>query len=61
MRQLLKAERTPFQAKAAMNLFLQGQGKETRKAIDEISIMLQNVHQRPQVHVKFGLTEIKQA
>lgn len=59
MSQFLKAERTQFQPKASMNFFLKGQGKETRKAMEEISIMLKNVHQRPNIHVKFGLTEIK--
>lgn len=42
-----------------MSLSFQGQGEETRKAIEEIPIMLSNVHQRPKTHVKLGLTEIK--
>lgn len=40
MSQLLKAERTQLQAEASMNLFLKSQGKETRKAVEEISILL---------------------
>jgi len=58
MIQLLKAKRPQFQAEVSMSLSLQDQWKETRKATEEMPIMLSNVHQRFKTHVKFQPTEI---